>query len=58
MARFLQIAGGSASESEYLMLLARDLGLLESSQHEQLAKQVVEIKKMLWSFIQKLKAET
>ena len=44
MARFLQIAGGSASESEYLMLLARDLGLLESSQHEQLAKQVVEVK--------------
>ena len=28
-ARFLQIAMGSASEAEYLLLLAADLGLLE-----------------------------
>jgi four helix bundle protein len=45
-ARFLQIASGSASEVEYHLLLARDLGLLEVETHSQLSEKVKEIKRM------------
>ena len=48
---------GSASELEYHLLLARDLGFLNSSDYEQLAREVTEVKRMLTSFIQKLKAD-
>ena len=57
LARFLQIAMGSASELEYHLLLSRDLGLLNTIEYEQLAKDTTEVKKMLASFIQKLKAD-
>jgi four helix bundle protein len=56
LARFLQIAMGSASELEYHLLLARDLNFLNSSNYEHLANGVTEVKRMLTSFIQKLKA--
>jgi len=56
-ARFLQIAMGSASELEYHLLLARDLSLLKSPEHEKLANEVIDVKRMLTSFIQKLRAE-
>ena len=56
-ARFLQIAMGSASELEYHLLLARDLNLLNSSDHNQLANEVTEVKRMLTSLIQKLTAD-
>lgn len=47
---------GSASELEYHLLLSHDLGLLEAKEYEQLAAGVVEIKRMLTSFVQKMKA--
>jgi len=56
-ARFLQIAMGSASELEYHLLLAHDLNLLDNGNYEKLDDQVTEIKKMLTSFIEKLRAE-
>jgi four helix bundle protein len=56
-ARFLQIAMGSASELEYHLLLANDLGFLESAIYGQLNNQTAEIKQMLTSFIKKLKAD-
>ena len=55
-ARFLQIAMGSASELEYHPLLAHDLALLSTPDYERLASGVTEIKRMLTSLIQKLKA--
>jgi four helix bundle protein len=55
-ARFLQIASGSANESEYQLLLARDLGYIESQTHDQLAQKVAEIRKMLASLMTKLRA--
>jgi len=53
-ARFLQIASGSASELEYHLLLAGDLGYLSSEFCHGLSEQVVETKKMLSSFTQYL----
>lgn len=57
LARFFQIAMGSASELEYLLLLAHDLKMLGTKQHRSLTMDVVEIKRMLTTFIQKLKAD-
>jgi four helix bundle protein len=53
-ARFLSIAAGSASEVEYQLLLARDLGHLPEEPYRQLNHQVNEVKRMLNSFIQAL----
>ena len=54
LARFLSIAAGSASESEYQLLLARDLRYLQPEVHRQLDDQVNEVKRMLNSFIRTL----
>jgi len=51
LARFLQIAMGSASEVEYHILLAHDLNLLGKTGYESLANDVTEVKRMLASFI-------
>ena len=56
-ARFLQIAMGSASELEYELLLARDLGFLEIAVHGKLDGDITEVKKMLASLIRKLRGE-
>jgi four helix bundle protein len=45
--RFVRIALGSASELEYHLLLARDLGVLPELTYEQLTDSTVEIKRML-----------
>ncbi|MDA8241074.1 MAG: four helix bundle protein [Nitrospiraceae bacterium] len=55
-ARFLQIAAGSASELEYLLLLSYEIELLKEAQYELLSSQVTEVKRMLTSFMQKLRA--
>jgi four helix bundle protein len=57
-ARFLKIAMGSASELEYHLLLARDLGFLNFSVYEKLDQMTTEIKQMLTTFIKKLKADS
>lgn len=56
LARFLQIAAGSARELEYHLLLAHDLGLLKDLQYEPLNKETTEVKRMLASFIKKLRS--
>ena len=56
-ARFLQIAMGSASELEYHLLISHDLGLLTDTEHKQLTQETTEVKRMLTSSIQKLKAD-
>src|SRR2546422_10529186 len=58
LARFCQISRGSASELEYHLLLAHDLHFLDSSECEKLTTQVIEVKRMLTSFIRKLKTES
>ncbi len=54
--RFLYIALGSTSELEYLMLLSMDLKIIKNELHDELNNDINEIKKMLISMIQKLKA--
>ncbi len=47
MIRCLQQAPGSNVEFEYLLLLARDLRLLEQAWYDALQKQLVEVRRML-----------
>jgi four helix bundle protein len=54
LARFLTIAAGSASETEYQLLLTHDLNLLDDENYEQLDTQINEVKRMLNVFIRKL----
>jgi four helix bundle protein len=56
-ARFLQIAAGSASEVQYHLLLAHDLELLKTQDYQRLSEEVIEVKRMLASLLQKLRAE-
>jgi four helix bundle protein len=53
--RFLVIAMGSSSELEYQLLLAKDLGYVDTTMHESLERKIMEIKKMLSSLIQRVK---
>ena len=55
--RFLQMALGSASELEYQLLLCHDLGLLSERTHQGMEARTTESKRMLASFLQKLKAD-
>jgi four helix bundle protein len=57
-ARFLGIALRSASETEYFLLLVRDLTYLESETYTTLNIQVVEVKRMLTAFIKKLNTDS
>jgi four helix bundle protein len=58
MKRFLTIAKGSASELEYQLLLARDLDYVGTAEYERLAVEIVEIKRMLTRFVQRVANES
>ncbi len=57
MAHFMSIATGSASELQCQILLAGDLGFLDGSTSVDLEAQVIELKKMISSFIKRLKTD-
>ena len=48
---------GSASELEYFLLLARDLGYLEGEAHIELGKKVGQMRRMLNRLISKVQVE-
>ncbi len=52
--RFVQIARGSASELEYHLLLARDLGFLSADEFRDFEPRVLEVQRMLASLAQTL----
>ena len=54
-ARFCAIALGSASETEYHLILARDLNLLNAEEYQALADQTSEVKRMLTGLAHKLR---
>ena len=57
-ARYCSIAMGSASETEYHLLLARDLKMITSTDYENLSRRVTELKRMLSGLTQKLRAQS
>jgi four helix bundle protein len=58
LARFLEIAMGSASELQYLVLLAKDLEMLDNTIFENLTEMIVESKQMLSSLIKRLRTKS
>ncbi|GAB4141992.1 MAG: four helix bundle protein [Planctomycetaceae bacterium] len=54
-ARFLTIALGSASEAEYQLLLAKDLGFLETASWNRLNDQIIEIKRMTTGLLKSIR---
>jgi len=54
MTRFLQIARGSASETEYHLLLAKDLGFLQEADFQVVEQAVVVVQRMLTALVQKV----
>jgi four helix bundle protein len=57
MVQFFNIGVGSSSELEYQLLLAHDLHNLNNDIYLELSKETVELRKMLYSFIKKIKAD-
>jgi four helix bundle protein len=49
--RFLDMAAGSASELDYQLLLARDLGFLEADAYSDLAERLDHVRRMLTNLI-------
>ena len=56
-ARFLQMAMGSASETEYQLLLSHDLSFLNKEQYDKLNTDVTEVKRMLASLLKTIRAD-
>jgi four helix bundle protein len=54
LTRFLQIARGSASELEYHLLLAKDLGFLAEQEHTRIEATLVEVQRMLTGLVQRV----
>jgi four helix bundle protein len=55
LARYMQIAMGSARELEYHLLLAKDLNFMDMAAYNQLNTATIEVKKMLASFIKRIR---
>ena len=56
-ARFVRVAMGSASELDYHLVLARDLGLLNHDSYTQMSKQLTDVRKMLASLLKAIELE-
>ena len=54
LARFIHIAGGSASELEYHLLLANDLHFLAPDEFAAMESKILEIQRMLAALAQRL----
>lgn len=55
MARFLQIARGSACEVEYHIFLARELHYLREDKYRNLTREADELQRMLTALIQRFR---
>jgi four helix bundle protein len=56
--RFLTISTGSASELEYQLILARDLNYFPETLFKELYDELIEIRKMIYSFIKNIPSKT
>jgi len=55
--RFVQIAMGSATEAEYHVLLAKDLGYLKLEEYNAVGAAIVEVKRMLASLLKSARGQ-
>lgn len=55
-ARFLRISMGSASELDYQLLLARDLGFMDEESYDDLSTELARVKRMLNGLLKRLDA--
>lgn len=53
-AHFIQIAIGSSSEVQYQLILAKDLKYINENTWQELTSCIIEIRKMMYSFANKL----
>ncbi len=58
LAHFIHIAAGSASELEYHLILARDLGYIDSGIYLGLETATIEIKRVLYGFEKTVKSNS
>jgi four helix bundle protein len=58
LGRFMVIAMGSASELEYHLLLAHDLGYLGTQDYQELSQRTGEVKRMLSTLITRVRLPT
>ena len=56
--RFLRYAAGSASELEYHLTLARDIGVMPNKEFTPLHSQTVEVRKMLHGLVKSVSRES
>jgi four helix bundle protein len=56
-ARFLQLAMGSASETEYHVMLASELGFLNHEASRQLQERIIQVKRMLGTLLRRVRQE-
>jgi four helix bundle protein len=54
--RYLEIALGSASETQYHLLVAKDTGLLKPEAYDNLSLRVVEVRRMLSGLIKRVRS--
>lgn len=52
--RFLNISSGSATELDYLFLVAKDLGFICDNDYVNLISELTDIRKMIFALIQKI----
>ena len=57
-ARFLQIAVGSASETEYLILLAHELNYITAAQYTELMRATTQVKRMLIALLKRIRTRS
>jgi four helix bundle protein len=55
--QFFNVATGSASELEYQLILAHDLHYLDDQSYIELTGELIEVRRMLYAFIQRLKMD-
>lgn len=55
--RFLHISSGSAFELEYLIIVSKDLNIIDSIVSDRILSEIDEIKKMLFALIHKIKSK-
>ena len=57
-ARFLQIAVGSASETEYLILLVHELKYITATQYTELMRATTQVKRMLIALLKRIRTKS